>query len=57
MNFLIIIVGYVLAHVGAKLWQAGQATGGQGTGSSFVTFILLVSGFCLMIWGVIRLFL
>ena len=57
LNFLVIIVGYRLAPGGAKLWQAGHAAGGQGTGSSLLTFTLLVSGFCLMIWGAIRIFL
>lgn len=56
MSILIFVVGFIIAWVGAKLWQAGQAQGGQGTGSSLLTFTLLVTGFGFMIWGAVRIF-
>ena len=56
MSILLIIVGFIIARFGAGLFIVGEVKGGQDTGTEFITLVVQLIGWCLMIWGVVRLF-
>ncbi len=56
MSFVLIIVGFIIARFGAGLFVVGEAHGGQSAGSGIITLVVQVTGWALIIWGVIRLF-
>jgi hypothetical protein len=57
MSFFIVIIGLVVARLGAKLFIAGESQGGQGLGSGLVTLAILLLGFGMIVYGVVRFFL
>lgn len=56
MSILIIITGLIIARFGAGLFFVGEAQGGQSLIGGLLTLIIQLSGWGLVIWGVIRLF-
>lgn len=56
MSIFLIIVGLVIWRLGAGLFVAGEARGGQDTVSGIVTSAIQLCGIGLVIWGVVRLF-
>ena len=51
MSILLIIVGFIIARFGAGLFIVGEVKGGQDTGTEFITLVVQLIGWCLMIWA------
>ena len=56
MSIVLIIIGFVIARFGARLFAVGESGGGQSTGAGIITLVIQVTGCALVIWGVVRLF-
>lgn len=56
VNFVLVIVGFIIARFGARLFVVGEARGGQSNGSGVVTLLVQLVGWALVIWGLFRVF-
>lgn len=56
MSIALIIIGLIIALLGAGIFKTGEAQGGQSTGGGIITLVVQLAGWGLVIWGFIRLF-
>ena len=56
MSIIIILLGYVLWQVGARIHFGAAANGGQNLGAGILTLIVQCTGVGMIIWGAVKLF-
>jgi uncharacterized membrane protein YidH (DUF202 family) len=56
MSVLFIIIGFVIARFGARLFVNSDSRNEQNAAVGFITLFVQLLGWGLIIWGLIRLF-
>jgi uncharacterized membrane protein YidH (DUF202 family) len=56
MSILFIIIGFVIARFGARLFVNSDSRNEQNAAIGFITLFVQLLGWGLIIWGLIRLF-